>query len=87
MLYASLAVTCVAHLIAPLSRSSATIASVIAAAGIEYASPVATYRDFVTGSTVGADHTAAPEGPHSCVPLAFFARGVGASAIRYVRRS
>ena len=82
MVYASPAVTCVAHLIAPVSRSSATIASVIGATGSEYASPVATYSAFTTGSIVGADHTAAPDGPHNCVPLAFLARGVGASAIK-----
>ena len=49
------------------------------AAGIEYASPVATYSDLVAGSIVGADQTAAPDGPQSCVPFAFFARGVAAS--------
>ena len=78
---ASPAVTCVAHLMAPVSRSSATTASVIGAAGCEYASPVATYSDLVAASIVGADHTAAPEGPHNCAPFAFFVRGVGASVI------
>ena len=34
-----------------------------------------------SGSMVGADHTAAPAGPHSCVPVEVLRMGTAASEI------
>ena len=55
--------------------------SLVSAAGNVYASPVATYSAPRVASIVGADQTAAPAGPHICVPTEFFFVGRGFSGM------
>src|SRR5258707_545438 len=81
MFQASPVSICRVHLIAPVWRSRAITASEVGAAGALYESPVAMYKERVTGSTVGACHNAAPEGPHNWAPAAFMCLRDGASAI------
>src|SRR5712671_2055299 len=55
-----------------------------AAAGPLYELPVAMYRRPRAASTVGADQTADPEGPHKGTPAVLVPLRFGASGIRYV---
>src|SRR5690242_1981093 len=84
MFQASLASSCRLHLMAPVFRSMATTASVVGAEGCVYASPVATYSTPAAASIVGADHTAAPDGPSTRVPALLRPTSRGSSAMRWV---
>src|SRR5712691_10112871 len=64
------AVSCLIHLIAPLVRSKATIASAVGCAGALYVFPVPAYTTPRFASTVGADQMPTPDGPHSDTPAA-----------------
>src|SRR5215475_13230528 len=80
----SFSVSWTAHSIFPVSRSNATMESVVFAAGSAYASPVPTYNARRLGSIVGEFQTPAPAGAHRCTPLVFFLTGFGSSGIMYV---
>src|SRR6185436_14762081 len=64
----SFGVTCDVHLIAPVSRSNAMIASLVGCCGSVYMLPVAAYTTWRLTSTVGADQTPPPDGPQRVVP-------------------
>src|SRR5690242_4012348 len=64
--------------------SRATTESDIFVEGGEKLFPVPTYSVFLFTSSVGAFHTAPPEGPTICVPSAFFCVGLARSAMVYV---
>src|ERR1044072_4364799 len=83
MLNASPAVNWRDHNSFPESRSNATNASLVRAAGSENESPVEMYTAFRFTSIVGDDHTPAPDGPHNCVPTEFFRTGFASSEIVY----
>ena len=80
----SFAVTCDVHLIAPLSRSNAMMASLVGCCGSVYMLPVAAYTTWRFGSIAGDDQMPAPDGPHRVVPLAFLPTGFASALIVYV---
>ncbi len=77
----SFGVTCCTQRVAPVSRSNATIESLVPCCGSVYILPVAAYTTRRFASTVGEDQMPAPDGPQRVVPLAFLPMGLESDEI------